>query len=73
MKCLHCGDEIPETIFADWEKSEGSKDGRFNCPHCNADHVRRQVGTLPTGEPLYSCRLWGHLTRMRKKPPPEKK
>lgn len=69
MRCLHCGKEIPDAFFTDWGKTVESKSGHFNCPHCNADHVRRQAGQLPNGKPLYTIRLWGHLTRMRPKPP----
>lgn len=72
MKCLHCTVEIPESFFVEWGRTKESENGRFQCPHCRADHVRRTAGHLPNGEPLWNFRLWGHLTRMRKKPPPDK-
>lgn len=63
MRCLHCGREIPQSFF------EAAKADRFSCPHCAAEHVRREIGRLPSGEPQYSVRLWGHPTGLRKKKP----
>jgi hypothetical protein len=67
MKCLHCGEMIPDAFFEAWKKSAAAKSGRFNCPHCTADHARREIGRLPSGEMQYSVRLWGHLTEIRRK------
>lgn len=67
MKCLDCGKEIPESFFASWQTSPQAKSGRFNCPHCEADHVRREIGRTPEGKRLYSVRLWGHPTKARRK------
>lgn len=67
MKCLHCGQEIPERFFQELENTQAAKTGRFNCPHCAADHVRRKIGLLPSGQPEYTMRLWGHPTKFRKR------
>ncbi|HZE98071.1 MAG TPA: hypothetical protein VE981_13660 [Planctomycetota bacterium] len=70
MNCLSCNVEIPDSLFAEWEKTEQFKGGRFSCPTCSAEHVRREIGKTPTGEPLYTFRLWGHLTSVRRQPVP---
>jgi hypothetical protein len=57
MNCLYCAKEI---------RVETSTDGRFTCPHCSADHARREIGRLASGQPEYTIRLWGHLTRFRR-------
>jgi hypothetical protein len=67
MDCLHCAKEIPDAFMAAWEATPQSKSGRFNCPACGADHVRRDIGRTPNGKPLYTFRLWGHPTSVRKK------
>jgi len=69
MKCLDCGQEIPDEFFTAWEQSPQAKSGRFTCPHCRADHVRRDIGKTPEGKPLFSIRLWGHPTSTRRKKP----
>jgi hypothetical protein len=68
MRCLHCTLDIPATFLEDWAKSrEAESGGRFRCPHCNADHVRREIDPLPSGERQFTYRLWGHLKSFRKK------
>jgi hypothetical protein len=72
MKCLRCSREISDDFFACREQSPEFKGGRFACPHCLAEHLRREVGKLPSGEPLLGFRLWGHLAATRQSPIPEK-
>ncbi|HVE41189.1 MAG TPA: hypothetical protein VNM14_14945 [Planctomycetota bacterium] len=60
MNCLGCGREISDTFFALRRQSPEFNGGRFACPHCGAEQLRRPVGTLPSGEPLYDIRRWGH-------------
>lgn len=67
MNCLFCNLEIPPAAIPTEPKTKGADSGRFSCPHCNAEHVHRRVGDLPSGEPLYSTRLWGHLRSTRRK------
>jgi DNA-directed RNA polymerase subunit RPC12/RpoP len=67
MYCLHCSREIPKDFFEQWDQTKAAKKGLFRCPHCAADHVRREIGRLASGEPEYSIRLWGHPTRFRRK------
>ncbi len=67
MRCQECGGEIGDAFFAAWEKTAQAKNGRFECPSCRADHVRRGIGTSPEGKPLYSIRLWGHPTTKKRK------
>jgi hypothetical protein len=66
MKCMNCGAEIPEEFFAQKSQSTQFRGGRFACPHCGVEHLRRQVGQLHSGEPMYSFRLWGHLITVGK-------
>jgi hypothetical protein len=66
MKCLECPNNIPDSFFAAWADSPQAKSGRFDCPHCGAHHVRREIGRTPEGKPLYSVRIWGHPTTTRK-------
>lgn len=68
MKCLQCGVEIPEAFFTQRNQSESIKGGRFACPQCGAEHVRRVIGQDPSGAPLFSVRLWGHLKAAKRKP-----
>jgi len=70
MKCLECGSKLSSEFFALRTESPEFKGGRFACPHCGAEHLRRLVGHLPSGEPLYSLRLWGHLTAARRSASP---
>jgi DNA-directed RNA polymerase subunit RPC12/RpoP len=65
MNCLRCGREISDSFFTLLNQSPEFKGGRFACPHCGAEHLRREVGTLPTGAPLFTVRLWGHLRAPR--------
>jgi len=67
MTCLQCGKPLTDDFFALWERSPLAKSGRFNCPSCGADHVRRDIGRTPEGKRLFSVRLWGHPTSGRKK------
>lgn len=67
MKCLDCTKDIPDSFIAEWQKSPQAKSGRFACPSCGVEHVRREIGHTPEGKPLYSVRLWGHPTTSRKK------
>ena len=67
MNCLNCQAPLPESAFPKEQLDLNVKKDRFACPHCRAEHVRRRIGTLPSGEPLFSLRLWGHLTSMRRK------
>lgn len=67
MRCLHCDGEITKQFLAEWEASEAAKGDRFLCPHCNAEHVRREIAPLPSGKRQFTYRLWGHLTAIRKK------
>jgi hypothetical protein len=67
MRCPQCDREIAEAFFSDRSQSCQFKGGRFACPHCAAELVRRQIGRLPSGEALYSVRLWGHLASTRRK------
>ena len=67
MRCLNCQEPLPELPDVDKSKPVSANSGHFACPHCKANHVRREVGRLPSGEPLYSVRLWGHLTAARRK------
>lgn len=69
VKCLHCNEDIADDFLAAWDKSAQAKSGRFTCPHCSADHVRREIGRTPEGKPLYTFRLWGHPTSSRRKKP----
>jgi transposase-like protein len=75
MRCLHCDKEFPASFLEEWERSDAARSGHFSCPHCAADHVRREIGRSPAGRPEYSIRLWGHLSENRrrkdagKKPP----
>jgi hypothetical protein len=69
MTCLTCNGEISEEFFLNLSRSVEFKGGRFQCPHCRAEHVRREVGRLPSGEPLYSIRRWGHLATRRHETP----
>jgi len=69
MKCLACGKIIPDSFFVGESKTEQFKGGRFACPHCGAEHVRRLIGTLPSGGPLYTYRLWGHPASGKRIPP----
>ena len=69
MKCQHCNTEIPESFFEAWQKTPAAKSGRFACPHCSAEHVRREIGKTPEGKSLYSIRLWGHPTTTKRKKP----
>jgi DNA-directed RNA polymerase subunit RPC12/RpoP len=71
MKCQHCSEEIGDDFFAAWDKNPRSKSGRFRCPHCSADYVRREIGKTPEGKPLYTFRLWGHPTSSRQKKKPD--
>lgn len=66
MTCLHCQEELPASLFDDGRIGEGLSVGRFSCPSCHAEHVRREVGRLSSGAPLYSIRLWGHLSSNRR-------
>jgi len=66
MHCLHCAKEIAETFFEALSLSPRARDGRFRCPHCSADHVRREIGRLASGQVEYTVRLWGHPTRFRR-------
>jgi hypothetical protein len=68
MKCLSCSEEISEAFFAERSRSEEFKGGRFACLHCGAEHIRRWIGQLSSGEPLHTFRLWGHLASVRHKP-----
>lgn len=70
MNCLHCGKEISDSFFEKLSRSHEFKGGRFACPDCGADHVRRNEGKLPSGAPLYTYRLWGHVSLMRRNPSP---
>jgi len=70
MNCLHCGREIPDSFFSRLGGSPEFKGGRFACPHCGAEHVRRTEGTLPSGAPLHTFRLWGHPTTVRRQARP---
>jgi len=65
MKCLRCGRGISQSFFDLLQQSPEFKGGRFSCPHCGAEHLRRPAGTLPSGEPLFTFRLWGHLRAPR--------
>jgi hypothetical protein len=67
MKCLHCSQLLPDAVSVEWNQGAKSRNVQFRCPHCDAEHVRQQVGTLPSGEALYSHRLWGHLSLIRKR------
>jgi len=67
MRCLHCGREIPETFFESWSATPEAKSGRFRCPSCDAEHVRREIDPLPSGKRQFTFRLWGHLTANRKR------
>lgn len=67
MTCLECSKELPASLFEKGEKPPPSKSGRFACPSCGAEHVRREIGSTPDGKPLYSLRLWGHPSSRRKK------
>ena len=67
MNCLHCSFEIPDGFFAAWELTPQATSGRFMCPSCAADHVRREIGTTREGKALFTVRLWGHPTTTRKK------
>jgi hypothetical protein len=73
MKCLSCDREFPEPSIEQENSADELKGGRFACPQCGAEHIRRQVGELPSGKPLYDIRLWGHLTAKRKPTPPGSK
>jgi len=66
MNCLRCNRQISDTFFSARDESPEFKGGRFACPHCGAEHLRRNVGTLASGEPLFSFRLWGHLRVQQK-------
>ena len=68
MNCLNCQGPLPEAAFPKEQSSLNVKKDRFACPHCGAELVRRRIGTLSSGEPLFSLRLWGHLTSLRRKP-----
>lgn len=70
MECMSCGQSISESFFDEKNGTEQFKGGRFGCPHCGAEHVRRDIGRLPSGKPLYTVRLWGHLTTVKKQPVP---
>jgi hypothetical protein len=70
MNCLSCGANISESFLRQKSRTEEFKGGRFACPHCGAEHVCRQVGQLPSGEPLYDFRLWGHLSSVKRSPSP---
>jgi len=73
LKCLACGKSIPDAFFKERSTSVEFKGGRFACPHCGAEHVRRSIGHLPSGEPLYTFRLWGHpLAKKQASPSPKK-
>jgi len=67
MRCLLCGREIPSTFFDAWSGTEEAKSGRFHCPFCDAEHLRREIAPLPSGKPQFTVRLWGHLTAQRKR------
>jgi len=67
MNCLHCGQALPEAVLTAWERAPQAKSGRFACPSCGADHVRRAIGKTPEGKPLFTLRLWGHPTTTRKR------
>ena len=69
MNCLHCAREIPVAFFDSRTESPEFKGGRFSCPHCGAEHIRRNVGKLPNGEPLHNFRLWGHLKMQERERP----
>ncbi|HVR84254.1 MAG TPA: hypothetical protein VMU54_08085 [Planctomycetota bacterium] len=69
MKCLSCGRALSDAFFTDLAKSVEFKGGRFACPHCGAEHIRRKIGELPSGAPLYTLRLWGHPLAKRRQPP----
>lgn len=67
MRCLHCGREFPAGFFQEWEQTSAARTGRFRCPHCQAEHVRRLIGHHPSGHEEYSVRLWGHPTGYRRR------
>jgi hypothetical protein len=67
MHCLLCNQELPESFLEEWARSAQASSGRFSCPHCAADHVRREIGRTPLGKPQYSVRLWGHLSEIRRR------
>src|SRR5262245_53947115 len=69
MRCLHCDKEITAAFISEWEVTEAAGNGRFRCPHCDAEHIRREIAPLPSGERQFTFRLWGHLANRRKKPP----
>jgi predicted RNA-binding Zn-ribbon protein involved in translation (DUF1610 family) len=62
MNCLNCQDPLPEDHFREAPPEAVARQGPFSCPHCGANHIRRKVGSLPSGKPLYSLRLWGPVT-----------
>lgn len=66
MPCLQCGLEIPAAFFLAWESTEARRHGRFACPHCSAEHVRRPAGRRADGASDYTVRLWGHPTGTRR-------
>jgi hypothetical protein len=69
MRCLDCHTDIPEDFFLQLSRSVQFKGGRFACPQCGAEHVRREVGQLSSGRPVYTFRLWGHqATQVRRAP-----
>ncbi|HXX93960.1 MAG TPA: hypothetical protein VEN81_10015 [Planctomycetota bacterium] len=70
MTCLHCNAELTDDFFLERSRSQEFKGGRFACPLCGAEHIRRLVGQLPSGAPLYSIRLWGHLRGIGRTPLP---
>ncbi len=67
VTCLECGKVLPDDFFEAWQKSPEAKSGRFTCPGCGADHVRREIGRTPEGKPLFNVRLWGHPTTRKRK------
>lgn len=66
MKRLPYSMEIPDGWTTAWEATQ-SQSGRFNCPSCRADHVRRELVKTPGGRSSYSFRLRGHPALMGKK------
>jgi len=67
MRCLHCDRELSEAFFEEWSRTPAAASGHFFCPHCSAEHVRREVGRAPSGKPQHSVRLWGHLSEIRRR------
>jgi hypothetical protein len=67
MRCLCCSREIPAAFLVAWSASAEAKSGRFGCPRCDADHVRREIAPLPSGQRQFAYPLWGHLTAIRQK------